>query len=234
MYSIDFGSKSFRVRIEQCDVKRFSISVSPNLDVLAKAPLACSMEMIHSKIKKKKAWIAKQIRYFEQFHPLPPDKCFISGETHYYLGRQYRLKIQKTESKQQVKLTGRFFNVYLVDLSDNQKAKQLMDYWYLTHAKEYFSSRIKKYSRHFENITFGESMLRCRKMKTRWGSCSPNGVITLNTSLVKTPTHCIDYVITHELCHLIFPNHTSSFYSLLERVLPDWKTRKKRLELTNF
>lgn len=96
VYSIDFGSKSFRVRIEQCDVKRFSISVSPNLDVLAKAPLACSMEMIHSKIKKKKAWIAKQIRYFEQFHPLPPDKCFISGETHYYLGRQYRLKIQKT------------------------------------------------------------------------------------------------------------------------------------------
>lgn len=234
IYTLEFGSKTFQIKINQCNVKRFSISVTPNLDVLVKAPLESDIELIKYRIRRRKAWVARQIRFFEQFHPLLPDKSYVSGETHYYLGRQYRLKVRKAESLQHVRLIGRFFNLYLIDPYDNQKAKQMMDQWYSEHAKDYFSIRIKKYLHHLSRFKPIEPTLRCRKMKTRWGSCSPKGVITINTSLVKRPAHCIDYVIVHELCHLIFPNHTSSFYKLLEGIIPDWEKRKKRLESTFF
>jgi predicted metal-dependent hydrolase len=67
-------------------------------------------------------------------------------------------------------------------------------------------------------------------MRGRWGSCTRPGVILLNTELARAPRYCIDYVITHELCHLKFPNHGSEFYRLLSRLMPDWRQRKKRLE----
>ena len=73
-------------------------------------------------------------------------------------------------------------------------------------------------------------IVRFRRMKKRWGSCSNGGVIMLNTELAKAPIHCIDYVILHELSHLLFLNHDRKFFRLLGRLLPDWKKRKERLE----
>jgi predicted metal-dependent hydrolase len=76
----------------------------------------------------------------------------------------------------------------------------------------------------------GEPKLCIGKMKKRWGSCTGRGVIYLNPGLIKAPSHCIDYIITHELCHLKYPNHGKQFYSLMSRVMPDWGARKRRLE----
>lgn len=67
-------------------------------------------------------------------------------------------------------------------------------------------------------------------MTKKWGSCSPRGVISLNPELIRTPTHCIDYVITHELCHLLIWKHNEKFYALLESIIPDWKIHKETLE----
>ena len=67
-------------------------------------------------------------------------------------------------------------------------------------------------------------------MKKRWGSCSKQGAIILNTELIKAPSHCIDYVILHEMCHLKYFNHGKAFYNLLVKIMPDWEKRKKRLE----
>ena len=72
--------------------------------------------------------------------------------------------------------------------------------------------------------------IQVRRMKTRWGSCSKKGQILLNTDLVQAPIACIDYVIVHELCHLIVPNHSPRFYSLLDQSMPDWRARKLKLE----
>jgi len=226
---IGFGSRRLRVKIAWNDRKRLSITVHPDLSITAKAPFGYEPEVIRQRLEKRASWIVRHIDFFERFQPLPTERKFVSGETHYYLGRQYRLRIRPGKVAR-VRLIGRFFEMELPDTSNRKKAKALMHDWYLAHAKDLLSKRLVRYVPIFESMGAVVPEVRYRRMKKRWGSCSGGGVIMLNTELVKAPLHCIDYVIIHELCHLIHPSHDRNFYHLLGRILPDWKKRKERLE----
>ena len=209
--------------------KYLSVTVHPDLCITAKAPAGYKLEFIRKRLEKRASWISKQLDFFERFQPLPKERKFVSGETHYYLGRQYRLRIRPGE-KARVQLIGRFFEMELPDTNNRERARVLMLDWYSAHAKDLLSRRLAQYVPTFEKMGAAAPVVRYRRMKKRWGSCSGNGVIMLNTELVKAPTHCIDYVIIHELCHLLYPQHDKKFYHLLGRVLPDWEKRKERLE----
>lgn len=226
---IRFGQKSIPVDVTWNHRKRLTITVRPDLSVTVKAPAGTPLGEIEQRVAKKASWITRQIEYFERFHPLPPPRRYVSGETHIYLGRQYRLRI-RPGMKARVRLTGHFFEMELPDPGDREKAERVMHRWYTSHAKALLSQRLDRFLPIFEGLGASLREVRYRRMKKRWGSCSSKGVILLNTELVKAPTHCIDYVIVHELCHLIHPRHDKKFYQLLERILPDWKKRKERLE----
>jgi predicted metal-dependent hydrolase len=225
-----FGNRKLEVQILLEERPHLSITVHPDLQVIAKAPLSKSHEVIERRIKRKASWIIKQLNYFEQFHPIAPERRYVSGETHYYLGRQYRLRIRKDEN-QGVKLIGKFFEMRLHDPKNVDKAKDLMLEWYKDHAKLLLAKRTEQYLPAFIKLGAEEPVIKYRRMKSRWGSCaSEKGTINLNTELVKAPLHSIDYVIVHELVHLLCPNHDNKFYRLLNRILPDWEKRKERLE----
>lgn len=226
---LKYGSKLINIRIFLKPRKRLSITVHPDMQVTAKAPDIYSLDRIKKAIEKKASWIYKQLNYFEDFQPIIPERKFISGETHYYIGRQYRLRIRKGD-KTQVKLIGRFFQMELPDTNDSKKAKKLMQRWYLSHAKILLTNRILKYIQFFTELGAEMPDIHFRRMKKRWGSCSADSKILLNTELVKAPLYCIDYVIIHELCHLIYPKHNHGFYLILKRIIPDWEKRKERLE----
>ncbi len=226
---LSFGDRKFAVDVTFSARKRLSVTVHPDLRVTAKAPAGYEPEVLRQRLKKRSSWIARQVDYFEQFQPLPTERKFISGETHYYLGRQYRLRIRPGETDR-VRLIGRFFEMELLETSNREKAQTIMLDWYTIHAKDLLSKRFAQYIPTFERMGAKAPDVRYRRMKKRWGSCSGDGVIMLNTELIKAPTHCIDYVIIHELCHLLYPHHDRKFYHLLERILPDWKKRKERLE----
>jgi len=115
-----------------------------------------------------------------------------------------------------VRLVGRFFEMELPDPNDREKAGKAMHQWYALHAENLFSRRLSQFMPVFKNLGVSIVEVRCRRMKKRWGSCSPKEVILLNTELVKAPVHCIDYVIVHELCHLIHPRHDKIFYRPLD------------------
>jgi len=223
------GKRQFDVDVEFLERKRLSITVHPDLHITAKAPINTDRDVIKKRLEKRVGWIAKQLNYFERFQPLPPERAFISGETHYYLGRQYRLKI-RSGSVQRVRLIGRFFEMELHDTGNNIKAREIMMHWYSDHARELLVRRLSQYLSVFVKMGIPAPEIRLRRMKRRWGSCSANGVIILNTELVKAPIHCVDYVLVHELCHLKYPNHDKKFFQLLRRILPDWEKRKERLE----
>jgi len=227
--NLAFGARQFSVDVVMVDRKRLSVTVHPDLRITAKAPIGYEPDVIRQRLEKKVSWIARQLDYFARFQPLPPERQYITGETHYYLGRQYRLRIRSSQVAR-VRLVGRFFAMELPDPNNRKMAKTLMLAWYSIHAKDLLTRRLARYMPIFVRMETVVPKIRFRRMKKRWGSCSGNDIIMLNTELVKAPIHCIDYVIVHELCHLVYPNHNRRFFNLLGRILPDWKKRKERLE----
>lgn len=217
-------------RIEYRRRKHLAITVRPEMLLEVTAPEGSGQDAVLARVEKRAAWIARQWRHFEQYQPTQPGARYISGETHLYLGRQYRLKVQKG-SPEGVKLVGRFLHVHTSYPEAGEQVGRLLEGWYRSHAKRVFAHRLESCLEATRSLGL-ETVpnLVIRKMAKRWGSCTRAGNVLLNLDLVKVPVHCIDYVIIHELCHLKVHNHGREFYRLLARCLPDWEARKCRLE----
>lgn len=223
---IQFGSRIIDFRLEYSGRKSIGITVTPELEVLVKAPINTAMDKIKEMLRKKAPWILKQQSFFLAFHPKTPPRKYISGETHLYLGRQYRLKIEinKIES---VKLKGKFI---VVQTTEKSRAEQLVNEWYLNHARTKFHAIARPLIDKFRKHKIEPSSIILRAMPTRWGSCTAKGKIILNPELIKAPKGCIEYVIIHELCHLIHHDHTKKFIDLQTKEMPDWEKWKFKLE----
>jgi len=228
-----FGSKQIDFQLEYSDRKSLGITVTPDLEVLVKAPKDTSIEKIKEKLTKKAPWIIRQQSFFIAFHPKTPERRFVGGESHFYLGRQYRLKIINDELgivNDAAKLKGQFIEVCT---SDKVRVKKIVMNWYLGKAKEKFHQIAKPLFDSFSkkyNLSLITYHLSLREMPTRWGSCTPKGRIILNPELIKAPKGCIEYVVIHELCHLIHHDHTQKFIDLQTKEMPDWKKWKMKLE----
>ena len=103
--------------------------------------------------------------------------------------------------------------------------------WYRARARQYYQACMERCAQDFIRKGYALPNLQIKKMRTRWGSLSRNSLLTLNLALIQAPRECIEYVITHELCHLKYDDHSPGFYKYLERLMPDWERRKRKLEL---
>lgn len=228
---IDYGSKRIDFRLEYSDRKTLGITVTPDLEVMVKAPVDTTIDVVKERLRKKAPWIIRQLSFFLSFQPRLTDRKYIGGETHLYLGKQYRLKVVNNETGSDfVKLKGRFLEV---SISDKENVKELVEAWYLEKAKDRFHQLALPLFEAFikrNNITEISYNLSIRQMPTRWGSCTAKGRILLNPELIKAPKACIEYVIVHELCHLIFHDHTQKFLDLQTKEMPEWEKWKNKLE----
>ncbi len=130
-----------------------------------------------------------------------------------------------------MKLVGGFLHIWIGDRNQASRIAQLLDGWYREHAERVFQHRMRLCLERCPSLRPShEPKLTIRRMTRRWGSCTKAGHVLLNPELAKTPIHCVDYVLAHELCHLRIPNHSPAFYQLLSRCMPDWESRKRRLE----
>ncbi len=226
---IAYGSKRIFFELEHRRRKDLKITVFPNLNVEVVAPESASLDKVKAKVRKRASWIVKQKLFFEDFLPASPPKKFISGESFRYLGRQYRLKVIQN-NQEELKLKSGYITVYTRNKSNYRKIAQLVDSWYRERAKNRFESRIEELIGRLKKHTPVKPKVALKRMPKRWGSCSVKGRILLNPELIKAPSDCIDFVIMHELCHLIEHNHSPAFYNLLTKAMPDWKKRKAKLE----
>lgn len=221
-----FGSVEIIYELSFIERKTLGIRVHPDCSVKVIAPLHTKPELLESRLRKKAPWILKQQREFFAYHPLTPPRKFLSGETHLYLGKQYRLKvITDTENKVSL-IAGRL----VIQKSSSVQAESLLLKWYREKAIQHFNSIFQKVLPLFHKYDLNEPKMELLYMPTRWGSCTAGGKIILNPELVKAPKGCIEYVIIHELCHLVHHNHTRTFYNLQEKIMPDWKKWKEYLE----
>lgn len=224
--AIQFGSKKIDFHLEYSNRKTLGITVKPDLSVMVRAPVDTSLEKVEEKLRKKASWIIRQQSFFLTFHPKTPAKKFVGGETHLYLGRQYRLSIVQTKLES-VKLKGKFIEVATLD---KLRVRQLVNDWYLSNARTRFRSIAQPIIDRFKFYEVEPSSIVLREMPTRWGSCTPKGKIILNPELIKAPKGCIEYVIIHELCHLVHHSHNQKFIELQDKEMPNWEKWKFKLE----
>lgn len=227
--SVHYGSDKIEFSLARRLRKTIAITVHPDLSVDVVAPMSASNEAILDRVARRGRWIVRQRRLFLSWMPRASKRQFRSGETHRYLGRQYRLKILPSTSRS-VKLKGGFLEVRLPKHADSNCVRKAVNQWYRTHAEARFSKQLGEAYRRLRAYKLPEPRLRLLKMEKRWGSCTASGDVILNPELIKAPTPCIDYVILHELCHLKHPNHSRAFFNMLDAVLPDWRKRKEQLE----
>ena len=229
-HHIRYGGQAIEFTVVRRARKTLEIAVEPDATVVIAAPHDASLEAIAKKVNKRAAWIRRQQQFFSQYQPRTPERRFVSGETHLYLGRQYRLKVVP-HTQASVKLTRGFFVVQSREPSRAERTRELIEGWYRTRAHAKFAERLEASLARFpEPESFRPSGLIIRRMRQRWGSLSPSLRLLLNRRLIEAPVDAIDYVITHELCHIAEPHHGTGFFTLLDRVLPDWPRRKERLE----
>jgi predicted metal-dependent hydrolase len=202
--------------------------VKPDCSIEITAPKGTSREDVERRLRRRARWVIRQFLHFEQFRPRSPKRRYVGGETHLYLGRQYRLKLIR-DTSEGVKLKGAF----LIVTTANRYAphvKRLVWAWYREKGDNRITERFHAIAPRFARLGCATPKLILRSMPRRWGSFSRSGRVLLNPDLIRAPVACIDYVITHELIHLVHPNHGPGFYELLETLMPDWRKRKHRLE----
>ena len=209
--------------------KSFFLTIKPNGSVILKVPNTASAEKTEKFLQKKWRWIEKQKQFFEKYRRKSPKKKYVSGETFLYLGRQYQLTVEKSDSESVKFSHGKISILTSQEIENKECNKNLLENWYFSRAEKIFRERYKLVFKKFNYDFIPE--LALRKMEKRWGSFLSQKKILLNPELIKASKECIDYVITHELCHMEHKNHSENFYQLLSSKIPHWKSVKEKLEM---
>lgn len=229
---IEYGKQTIKFDLVRESRKTLSINVLPSLDVQVKAPIEQPIEKIFAKIKTRAKWISKQQQFFNGKFHFDYFPKFISGETHLYLGKQYRLKNVIDKKTKTVKLKNGYF---IISCSNNLEIENLLKNWYKEKAAQVFEQQLDFCFKDFRKYGIKKPLLKIRKFKKRWGSYNKSkNIITLNIDLIKTNKICINYVLYHELSHCLYYNHNTQFYELLEKHCKNWKSIKNKLEGYNL
>lgn len=225
----NYGKYSYEYKLIKSDRKTLSLTVYPDTSIILRSPENADIIRREQFLKRKWLWLETQLRFFKKYHRKVYKKEYLSGESFFYLGRQYKLKVVR-EKEEKVILTKGILRLSTKYLTTNKKHNQLLlENWYQKRMDIIFNKRylfvLKKFKLDFK------PKLAIRKMSKRWGSFLSNKMIILNPKLIHASSDCIDYVITHELCHMRYKKHSKDFYKLLEQKYPKWEFIKEKLEM---
>ena len=206
-------------------VKNFNLKIKPSGEVILTAPLTATAKEIDCIIDKRANWIKKHLELFAK-HKQPKSEL-VSGENFAYLGKAYRLKVSSSTITS-AKLSNGYLQLSLPDKNDYAAKQAAIKDWYATKATIHFQRAIDKFT---PIVKIVPTIVRIKTMQSRWGSCNTKQrYINLNLELIKKPKVAIEYVVFHEMTHLIYPNHSKHFYNYMALYMPDWKNRKLILE----
>ncbi|MBP5708562.1 MAG: M48 family metallopeptidase [Bacteroidales bacterium] len=205
--------------------KTISIAIKDG-KVIVSAPHFTPKRYIASFVDSKESWIRKHLESQKSVIHLGSMPIH-DGADILFLGNNYHLSVEKSD-KNTMEICGDNINVSTKDC-DNSYLTKLVERWYKEQATIFFSGKLKECIALHPEYDFRPSTLVVKKMKSRWGSCSKNGTITLNTSLMKIEPKFVEYVILHELSHLKEMNHSEKFYKILSDICPDYNALRKEM-----
>lgn len=211
--------------------RTLSLEVHRDSRVLVRVPQRCSEEAVLRFVAGHGDWIRRQVARLEDLASSRPLPRFAEGEQHLYQGRALTLRILRT-GRPRVEMRGEELHVQGGQLRDGAAVAAAVSRWYLQQARQHFPVWLDRCHAHPRFAACPLPALRIRTMRSRWGTLCRQRGMTLNTVLIQAPEACLEYVVFHELCHLLHHGHGPRFHQLMSTVLPDWPSRKTLLEQT--
>lgn len=215
------------VDVVQKDIKNLHLSVHPPTGrVTISAPLRMKSETIRVFAITKLGWIKQQQKkQREQVRESPRD--YVERESHYLWGRRYLMSLIEEETPPSVEVSGNRIKLRVRPGTSPDKRADLMEQWYRTELRKTLPALLSKWQK---IIGVAASKVFVQRMKTKWGSCNPKaGAVRFNTELAKKPPLCLEYIVAHELVHLLEKSHNARFVAMMDRFMPKWRTTQQLL-----
>ena len=209
-------------KIQYSNRKTLNISVERDRSIIVRAPENLSTERIDEIVQSKRNWIKDKINHVQKYPVDFKAKEFVSGESLLYLGRNYQLLVVE-----EVFEGVRFNQSFSISKSNQKNANQLFKEWYLAKALEKIEPLAKKYA---ANLGVKYNECKTSEMRYRWASCTPKNNILFNWRIIKSPMFVLEYLVAHELAHLIEQNHTPEFWNIVSIQVPNYEKAKKWLK----
>jgi predicted metal-dependent hydrolase len=219
------------IELVQKNIKNLHLAVyPPNGKVRLAAPLEVNKNTLELYVASKIPWIRRQQRKFASINRQSP-RQFVNRESHYFLGKRYLLRVHETDHPYRypkvVCKTKTYIDLYVKEGFTTEQKAELIKEWYREHLKGILAELIPKWE---AILHVKANQVKVQSMKTKWGSCNTeNGNVLFNIELAKKPIECIEYVVLHELLHLIERNHNDVFKAYLDKYLPGWSSIKAQL-----
>lgn len=219
--------------LERKQVKNLNLRIKKDGSVFVSASDTVPFEEVDAFVCNKASYILDAVKRFNEMALYKPQpKQYVSGETFYLQGRGLRLQVSQA-TKDSISSDGVYIYLKVKDVNDIEKKRRMVNRFLDSQCKIIFGEVMDELYPLFKKYGIEKPTLRIRDMETRWGSCLvKKGIVTLNKRLLEAPRNCIEYVVMHELCHFMHPNHSKCFYAFLSMLMPDWKERKQFLDKT--
>lgn len=225
-HRLEVGSIS--VEVVRKDIKNLHLGVyPPSGRVRVAAPLHLDDDAVRLAVVTRLGWIRRRRREFEH-QERQSQRELVTGESHYFRGRRYRLSVVEHDGAPWVRILGKSQLELTVRMgSDRAKRAAVLEGWYRSQVLEEAHDLLKPWASRLGVVV---NDLRVRRMKTRWGSCNADaGRVWLNTELAKKPPKCLEYILVHEMAHLLERRHTDRFRALMDRFMPSWRLHRDEL-----
>ena len=229
--TVEADGNAISYTLERKPVKNINLRIRADQSVYVSAPKDVAAKMVDAFVVEKSVYILRALKKFkDKNRETVSENKFVNGETVKFLGRNLRLKV-KNASRSKVESDESYVTLYVKDVQDADLKKRVLETWLRKKCKDEITAICKKVYPQVKKYGIAFPEIQLREMVSRWGSCSPKkGFVTFNTALIAMPVSCIEYVVTHEFTHFLYPNHSKKFYQQLATFMPDWEERKKRLE----
>lgn len=226
---ISWGARRIEAKLVRTDRRVLKIDVEPGGRVTVLAPRDAAQAEVVARCQRKSGWIFRQLDKAAGEPAFTPERCYVSGETHLFFGRPYRLEIVRS-AEHFARTDGPRILIGVREPNNAAQCRRVLAAFYSLEARALFATRLSAVFPPFERRGLRRPRLIIRRPTKRWGSFTSKGNVMLNIDLVRAGPDLIDYVICHELAHGFYGNHDEEWRALLESVMPDWQQRKKRLE----
>ena len=227
--TINLNSKEYPVEVIWKNIKKVRLKVFASGEIKLSVPDNTPESWVADFLTDKKSWLEKKIEVFEMTRPIEKEEHIVSGCSTRVLGRQITIYVVRSNKKGVIIEDS---SIIISTTEDNQAdIDKQFNNWWQRQAKQYYQSVLDKLYPIISRHNIIKPTILVAKMQTLWGSCSRKLCkINLNYYLYKASVACIEYVVFHEMVHLMYPNHDKNFYEFLTIYMPDWQERKKQLD----